>query len=229
MRLPKFVAIATVAALVAAPPAVEAQDVIVSAVSGVINSGGPGFGALSSTFDQSGLLSGYTSGVTLFDTFLASGPLHGTAFADEWFSNIGTTSASVTYNLGSVMNINRLALWNDEGVGAATFDLFGSVNGVDFFALALGLIPTDHTTLDPYLADVFGWAGQNLQFVRMDISGCPQTGINGGIDFCAIGEVAFAAGQPQVPVPEPGTFLLMLSGLLGLGFVSYRRRETILA
>ncbi|MDX1746996.1 MAG: hypothetical protein R3324_13745, partial [Halobacteriales archaeon] len=89
-------------------PALSAQDVIVSPVGGTINSGGPGFGLLSHTFDQSGLSSSFTSGTTLFDTFLAGSPTHTTIFDGfEWFSNSGTSSASVTYDLGSVMTINR--------------------------------------------------------------------------------------------------------------------------
>lgn len=42
---------------------------IYSAVSAVINSGGPGFGTLTVTFNQAGLSSGYTSGVTDFDNY----------------------------------------------------------------------------------------------------------------------------------------------------------------
>ena len=32
---------------------------------------------------------------------------------------------------------------------------------------------------------------------------------------------------PYRSVPEPGTYLLMLTGIMGLGFVAFRRRETL--
>ena len=80
---------------------------ITCAVGGTINAGGPGFGTLTETFDQSGLDVGYTCGVTDFDTYIASGPVHTDIFAGfEWFSEQGSNSASVTYDLGSVQGID---------------------------------------------------------------------------------------------------------------------------
>lgn len=225
MKCPGRIAALAVALTLALAPSVDAQDVIVSPVSGVINSGGPGFGLLSHTFDQSGLSAGFTSGVTLFDTFLALNPTHTTTFSGfEWFSNSGTTSASVTYDLGSVMTIGRLALWNEESSGIGTLDLWGSVNGVDFFQLALGLNPTDHFAVD-YTADVFSWTAQDLRYVRFDMSDCPQPNV-GSFDACAIGEVAFASTNGiVVETPEPATALLLLSGLAGIAFA--RRRDDV--
>ena len=61
--------------LVGALVASEASaTVIVSPVSGAINSGGPGFGSLSETFNQNGLSIGFVSGVTDFDAYLGLGP-----------------------------------------------------------------------------------------------------------------------------------------------------------
>ena len=39
----------------------------------------------------------------------------------EWFSNSGTTAAVVTYDLGAVITIDRLALWNEESSGIGTW------------------------------------------------------------------------------------------------------------
>jgi hypothetical protein len=97
---------------------------IVSATSGVINSGGPGFGTLTETLNQAGLALGYTSGATDFDTYLASNPVHTAVFAGfEWFSNVGSKTASVTYNLGSANSISAVALWNEESAGIGVLDL----------------------------------------------------------------------------------------------------------
>jgi hypothetical protein len=201
-----------------------AAQVIVSPVDGVINAGGPGFGLLSHTYDQSGLSVGFTSGVTNFDAYIALNPMHTNLFPGyEWFSNSGTTSASVTYDLGSTMTIDRLALWNEESSGIGLLDLFWSVNGTDFFALALGIAPFDNPLAD-YPAQVFGFNATNFRFVRFDMSECPQPD-PGSFPSCAIGEVAFSARLEQQVVPEPITLLLLGSGLVGVAAVRRRRRD----
>lgn len=208
--------------------AVTANANIISAVDGTINSGGPGSGTLTETFDQSGLSDNYTAGDD-FDTFVASTTHTTIFFGFEWFSNAGTTAASVTYDLGDALGIDALALWNEESSGIGLLDLFWSTDNVTFNSLAAGLMPTDHlTTLVDYSADVFSFGAVNARYIRFDMSGCPQQGI-AGFPGCAIGEVAFRAatvgGGGPTAVPEPGTLLLLGGGLLGLGFV--RRRRSI--
>jgi hypothetical protein len=199
-----------------------AQRVIVAPTSGVINSGGPGFGLLSHTFDQSGLSIGYTSGVTDFDAYMALNPMHTLLFSGfEWFSNSGTTSASVTYDLGSVFTLSRLALWNEESSGIGTLSLWYSLNGSDFFALALGLTPTDNPYGD-YPAEIFAWGPTDMRYIRFDMSDCPQPN-PGNFKACAIGEVAFASEVGVVP--EPATISLVALGLIGLGAVNRRRNR----
>lgn len=205
-------------ALITGASAAQGQ-VIVSAVGGVINSGGPGFGTLTETYNQAGLSAGYTSGVTNFASYIAGNPTHTTTFAGyEWFSNNPTTSASVTYNLGAVKQISKLALWNEESSGIGQLNLFGSTDGTNFTALLLGLSPTDNTLAGNYGADVFSFATTGMQYMRLDMDRCPQP-VPGSFNACAIGEVAFEAS-----VPEPSTFMLMVAGLAGLGVASRRRR-----
>lgn len=173
---------------------------IISPVSATIDAGGPGFGSIFDTFSQSGLTAGYTSGVTNFDTYLATVPRHTMIFAGfEWFSNSGTTGAVVTYDLGAAIAIDRLALWNEESSGIGTLDLLSSKDGVTFTPLASGLHPTDNPLTNPidsppYAADVFSFAATSARFVRFVISDSPQPD-PAAFPGAAIGEVAFRVGS----------------------------------
>ena len=192
---------------------------IVSAVRGTIQLGGPGSGSIADTLNQNGLATSYTSGVTDFDAYLATEGGHSTGFAGlEWFSNQGTNAATVTYDLGSAMMIDALALWNEESSGIGTLQILGSTDNLTFNSLASGLSPTDWPggSGPNYTADRFNFSATNLQYIRLVATNCPQQ--QGTYQACAIGEVAFrmAGGQG---VPEPGTLSLFgLSALLlGMG------------
>lgn len=198
---------------------------ILSAVDAVINVGGPGFGSITDTYNQSGLSAGYTSGVTDFDTYLATSPSHTHIFDGfEWFSENPTDSASVTYDLGALYSIDALALWNEESSGIGVLDLYTSTDGIIFTALSTGLLPTDNE-VDDYTADVFSFASVAAQYIRFDMSACPQ--LPSSFDACAIGEVAFRSAAEDDNgdrvVSEPGTLALMALGLIG--FASMRKRS----
>ena len=109
---------------------------IIAPVAGVINLGGPGFGSLSETFNQAGLFATYVGGVTDFDTYIATNPLHSFLFNGfEWFSNAGSSSAQVTYDFGSIFSIDALALWNEEQAGIGVLSVYGSTDAVTFAPL----------------------------------------------------------------------------------------------
>lgn len=210
------------AALAASTIAIPAQaGQILGAVGGVINSGGPGFGSINDTFNQAGLLAGYTSGVTDFASYLASNPTHTTTFNGfEWFSAQGTNSASVTYDLGSALGIKSLALWNEESSGIGSLALFGSLDGVTFSSLG-AFNPIDNPVGVDYGAEVFSFAATQARYIRFDMTGCPQQPST--FSACAIGEVAFESAVIGA-VPEPATWAMMISGFGMIGGAMRRRR-----
>lgn len=216
---------AAIAAVMGVGAVAPSNATVIGAISGVINSGGPGSGTLTETFDGSGLSVGYTSGVTDFDTYVAGTTHSGVFSGNEWFSNFGTTSASVTYDLGAVFSISAMALWNEESSGIGSLDLLISSDGVTFSSLLSGLVPTDNPLGDPldpseYLADVFSFATTSFRYITLDMSSCPQID-PGSYSSCAIGEVAF---RQVAAVPVPAAGLLLFGALGGLALIRRRRK-----
>ena len=219
--------LAIAAALSAAALSSAQAGVVVSAQSAQIVTGAPGVGAISSTYDQYGLISDYTSGVTDFDTYIASNPLHawdfsvvdmGTTYYYEWFSNFGTTTATVSYDLGEVYQLHGMALWNEDGNGIGKLNILGSLDGVTWTTLGSGLTPTNHTEGQDYGADVFSWGTTEVRYVKLEASQCPSSGTWVG---CSVGEVAFNA----TPVPEASSVAMAGLGLAVVGAVATRRRR----
>jgi hypothetical protein len=200
--------------------AAHATGEIIAPVSGVIDVGGPGFGTLAETINQAGLLTAYTSGVTNFDTYVAGNPQHNYGFSgNEWFSNQITFAAQVTYDFGSVVTIDRLALWNEDASGIGHLVL---LSGATAFA---SIDPFNNVINSNYGPQVFSFAPVTTRFVTFAMSRCPQP----GSDFtaCAIGEVAFRTAGDGVP--EPATWTMMIAGFGLAGAFLRRRRITAFA
>jgi hypothetical protein len=177
----------------------SATGLIFSPVSGVINNGGTGFGSLADTYNQNGLVTKFVSGVTDFDSYLSINPTHTYAYAgNEWFSNFGTQSTTVTYDLGSVRSIDRLALWNEDASGIGRLNLAYSTDNITFSSLAAGLTPFNNALNSAYPADVFAFATTNARYVRFEASECRQS----VFAACALGEVAFSISNPTASVPN---------------------------
>lgn len=189
---------------------------IVSAVDAVVNIGGTGLGGtIEETINQNGLDQAYVSGVTDFDVYLAGNPLHSPDFDTEWFSAEDQTSATVTYNLGALLLLESVALWNEDNSGIGLLNLLYSTDGVTFLPLLAGLMPTNNPVDQPYLADVFAFTPVSAQYIRFEMSNCPQEGGDGFVE-CAIGEVAFENVRPNGSVPEPASLALLGLGLAGI-------------
>lgn len=197
---------------------------IIAPTSAVIDSGGPGFGSINQTFNQAGLLAGYVAGVTDFDTYLAGNPMHDFRFSgNEWFSNSGTTSATVTYDFGSAMTFDRLALWNEDASAFGSVDILTSNDLMTFTSLLIGVSGTDNVLNSNYGADVFSFGPRTARYVVFEMSRCPQSGT--AFPGCAIGEVAFRSTTGAVP--EPATWAMMLTGFAFAGYSMRRRRATV--
>ena len=190
--------------------------VIISPVSATASSQINPTGNIGNTIDQSGLSIGFTSGVTDFDTYIASDPIHNAnVLADEWFSAIGTTTATVTYDLGSVFTLDRLALWNEDFTGIGNFNILSSTDGVNFSTILSGVSPIDNPSAINYPVEVINFGSSvDAQFIQFDITSCPQ-------NRCGIGEVAFS--QPIPFEAETSVALALLGGYMGVK--KFRQRQ----
>jgi hypothetical protein len=208
---------AIVAGLAAAFSATSANAaVILSPVSASASSELNANFDIGNTIDQSGLSGGFVSGVTDFDTFMGAGPTHSmVAVAYEWFAMPPTNSAAISFDLGNVYSLDRVAIWNEELFGSPSIAISTSADGITFTPLTT-VAPTDHAaSVANYPADVFSFGSVDAQFVNLAITGCFVN--------CSLGEVAFSATPTEIPVPA--TLPLIASALGGFGVIMARRRK----
>lgn len=219
----KFALLAAAAAI--ALPSAGNAGVIVAPVSAVIDVGGPGFGSIADTFNQAGLRTPYVNGVTDFATYIAGVPKHDWVFAgNEWFSDSGTTTATVTFDMGAVGLYAGMALWNEDASGMGSYDILGSIDGSIFFTLAAGVIPTNNAHSVDYGPDTIGGSPVSVRFFRLIMKDCPEVG--GTFDACALGEIAF---DRVGVVPEPAAWGMMLAGFILVGGALRRRAKLSVA
>ncbi len=194
---------------------------ILSAVSATASSTYSGY-PIENTINQSGLSTGFTSGVTDFDAYLATNPTHTYISSGfEWFSAEGVTDVTLTFDLGAVYSVGRMALWNEEYSGIPTFNVLSSVDGISYSSVASGLTTVDSPSVTDYLAQVFNLGIGSARYIRLETSDCPQAGGEGHVG-CGLGEIAFAPGTPSVP--EPAALALLASGLCAVSLRARRRR-----
>lgn len=223
----RHVIMGVVVSALSAGAALATPAVLVSAKDHAIIAGGPGFGTLLETRDQSGLAAGYVDEVTPLHAFTAV-TTHTVVFGGfEWFGESGTDSAIVSYFVSAspkVSGINHFALWNEESAGIGVFNLwFGAFAGDMSDLVLAGVSPTDHGLAD-YLADVYEFSPRaNTGWWTLEMSRCPQP-VVGSFPACAIGEVAWGGPSQQGGIPEPASWALMLAGFGLVGFAARSRR-----
>ncbi|MBH1986340.1 MAG: discoidin domain-containing protein [Burkholderiales bacterium] len=217
-----FIKNALAAALTLSLLSAAQAGTVISAASATVLGDDDGSGLIEDTYALYGLLTDYVSGVTDWATYFASNPLHETPFAGgEWFATRYTSTAAVSYDLGSVQSIAGLALWNEDAAGIGSLNILGSTDGSNWTTLLSNLTPTDNPLGTQYGADLFNWSATNLRYVKLEMSGCPQPS-GSGYESCSIGEVAFHAASP---VPEASTLAMGSLGLALMGVAVARRRK----
>lgn len=181
----------------------------------------PGCCAIGRTIDQSGLSAGFTSGVTDFDTYTGTSPLHSISFGLEWFAPSGTFVQTIDYDLGASYLVDRAAVWNEESWGASTVDIFTSADNITYASVGtFGL--TNHLVAS-YGADILNVSDSTARYVRFVVTGIPGPDGDGSDNTSvSLGEVAFSVGGAR-QVPEPASLALMGLGLAGLA--AFRRRK----
>jgi hypothetical protein len=180
--------------------------------------------------DQSGLAAGYTSGVTDFDTFVAStSTSFGANSGMAWFSVEGVLAGNFDFDLGGTYTLSSFALWNDPqdvgNQGVRNFSLYADDNSAFSSPTLLGSYTaaegtgTSGNLEDLNLGQIFTFFSTEAAFIRMAIESN-----YGSTDFTGFTEAAFEIAGP-VPVPEPGSLLLLGTGIAGIVATARKRRK----
>jgi len=168
--------------------------------------------------NQSGLWNTYTSGVTDFDTFMASGPPHSNG--GGWVSGYFALTGNFDFDLGGSYSIAGLALWSlNDGTAIGDFRLLASDDATFANSTLLGAFTNNppggrFNFNDP---QVFRFAATNAAFVRIEI-----LSNQGSIFNTSILEAAFDASSASA-VPEPSSVVMMGLGAVGIGGMIARR------
>lgn len=182
---------------------------------------GGGF-SLPALSNQSGLSVGYVSGVTDFDSYIATDPTHVTTPAFMWATITSVFSANVTFDLGGNVAVQSFALWNRGNSlmqGVRDFNLRACSDGACSVSSLIGSFQATafHHLDDNARAEVFSFASTATSFIRLEILNVH------GICCITMSEVAFEASNVQ-EVSAPATMLVFAIGLGGV--ICARRRSS---
>jgi hypothetical protein len=189
------------------------------------------FGSPNSLINKSGLSATYTSGVTNFATFTSTAthnfnsPGIATPASASWASGFGTTTGFVTFDMGSLVALDKIAVWNWGGsdpINLTGFTLFSDDNSSFTSATNLGSFtvnPNGDAFANP--AQVFSFASTTDRYFRMSI-----TANHGHANLTGFGEVAFkqAASTPSSVTPELPGAMQLLPALLPVALIGARKR-----
>ncbi len=202
-------------------------DVIRSPTSVISNSAGDYSATFSSSnmINQSGLSAGFTSGVTNFDTYIASNPTSTANDVNGWDSPSNPIyPITIGFDMGAVYSLSRLALWNDASGSTAdtqNFKVYTASNAAFTGATLVGSFTNPQGVggggQDP--ATVFNLALTSARYVELQIDS------NYGNSVATVGEVAFATNGTSVP--EPATLALTLAGVAAVAGIRRRRSAPV--
>lgn len=206
------------AALMLTTGFVGAQAAVVTG--GTISSASAALYSADNLVNQSGLSSGYVSGVTNFSTYLSGSPTHlgtSTSSAAGYFA---LAPAWVIVDLGSSRSVTDMVLWNDndyQGVNSFSVDVsydagFSSFASAGNFNATYG--PDGYG--NPVAAQAFDLADQTGRYVRVNFLSAHQG------SYVNVGEIAFGTDAANA-VPEPASLALAVMALMAAGAARRRR------
>jgi hypothetical protein len=171
---------------------------------GVTTNGGTDVFDVVNLINQSGLSTGYSSGITDFDSFVSTttgiGGIGGAGSAPP---------VNFDFDLGGIIHVDAIALWG-QGSGSASlveFDLFAS-NVQDFSTSSL-LGNFTIPNLSATLANVFSFAAIDAQYFR--VAATRNNGFSSATRFDE-----FAVRGTAAAVPTPAAVWLLGAGLIGI-------------
>jgi hypothetical protein len=178
------------------------QALSIRGAASVTSTLGTFFGSPDAAINKNGLLNPYTDGEDL-QLYLNESPQHTfiTRPGNEYFSNQGITTGSLTFNLGALFNVSSLVLWNEESQGINQFRVVTS-NTSNFAVSSVGgtFNAPDNANDGNYTAQQYTFAPRSAQFVRLEI-------LSAFVDTAepllavGVGEVAFGADPIITPGP----------------------------
>lgn len=195
---------------------IAAAGTIISPVAVILNTMGTAGGSVARMIDQSGLAPGFSGGVTDFNSYIASNPVHAAQNGgNAWGSAAGNVSGVLDFDLGSSQTIQQMALWTAGSTATVDgFTVFVSNDSGFGTALTVGSFNA------PISSNVQTFSiGAVGQYVRLQIDSFHGAGNN-----INIGEVAFDVGESVSEVSEPAMSLVFAAGVIG--FMRLRQKRS---
>ncbi|MEM1237466.1 MAG: VPLPA-CTERM sorting domain-containing protein [Pseudomonadota bacterium] len=184
---------------------------------------------VNNVINQSGLSTGYTSGVTDFSTYIATNPTEPNGTGFTFAGELRTFSGNFVFDLGGLYSVSQLALWNrgPSLQGIQDFSLYSSDTSgfaggslISSFTASAGVSNSAAASNGARL-QVFGFAETQARFIRLEVSSVY------GNCCVSLSEVAFD-GAPVSAVPVPASLPLLAVGFIALGALGRRKRITSL-